>query len=1022
MPHLQHDALHEQLLADEAECVEGLLAGLPWDGERSARVHEGAVDLIRAVRAKPRKAGELEVYLQEYGLSTKEGQALMGLAEALLRTPDAATADALIRDRLGQIDWKDERKKRSFVVQASRLGLALSRGTLDSVLGRLGEPVVQAVMKRAMRVMGTQFVLGRTPEEAIKNARRLTKKGYRMSYDMLGEGARTAADAKRYFDSYCGATGDIGRNAMDPVNRPTISVKLSALHPRFEFSQDDRCAPLLIERLSYICHRAAEQNIGVTIDAEESYRLELTLQVLEGVVADPSLVGWDRFGMAVQAYHKRAIPLIERLIGLSRQYRRFIDVRLVKGAYWDTEIKRAQVLGLDEYPVYTRKANTDLSYLACAHRLLESRGFLYPMFATHNAHTVMAVLELAGDDRSRFEFQRLHGMGETLHDLVMERFEVPASVYAPVGAHEDLLAYLVRRLLENGANSSFVNRLFDDRFSADELARDPVEDARAHEQHRHPKIPLPRFMYGMHRINSRGIELADGVAVKELMQAVSKARKPSEAAPLIAGRAYREGVPQPVRNPARWRENIGGVWYAGSSHIEQAFRRSKMGFREWRRTSAEERAAALEKFADLLEENRALFIGLCVREGGKTIPDSLAEVREAADFCRYYAALGRKDFSRAGTILPGPTGEKNVYTLHGRGTFVCISPWNFPLAIFTGQIGAALMAGNAVIAKPAEQTSLVAMAAVQLMHRAGVPKDVLHLLPGDGRVGAAIVAHPRVAGVAFTGSTEVARAINLALAEKGGPIVPLIAETGGQNAMIVDSSALIERVIDDVLVSAFGSAGQRCSALRILLVQREIADRTIEMLKGAMRELRLGDPMHISTDVGPVIDEEAYAGLMAHFRNLEGFGELIARAPLPEDLQAQGHYFAPCAWELKDLEGLRHEVFGPVLHVMRYDRRHLDEMIDEINAKGYGLTFGMHTRIDSAWKHATTRMRAGNCYINRSMTGAVVGVQPFGGHGLSGTGPKAGGPHYLHRFATERVISIDTTASGGNASLVSLEE
>ncbi len=1012
----------KHLLQNESECVDTLLEYLDWQDDQSARVSERAAELVKGMRAAPRESGQMESYLQEFGLSTKEGQAIMGLAEALLRIPDAATANLLIADKLSRIDWTNERTSRDIVLLASRLGIALSRNTLASVFGRLGQPVIRAAMKRAMRMMGGQFVLGRTPEEAVKNARAYVKKDYRMSYDMLGEAARTREDAERYFNSYVHAVATIGRTAPEPVNRPTLSVKLSALHPRYAYAQADKCVPELSEKLLHICRRAAEQNIGVTVDAEESDRLSMSMDIIEAVISNKSLVGWDRFGMALQAYQKRALHVIDHLVHLSENYNRFIDVRLVKGAYWDTEIKRAQVMGLDNYPVFTRKANTDLSYLACARKLLDSRDYLYPMFATHNAHTVAAVIDLAGQDKTRMEFQRLHGMGEALHNLIMERFKLPSSVYAPVGLHEDLLPYLVRRLLENGASTSFVFKQFDDSLAPEELARDPVSDAQNHAERKHRQIPLPKRIYGYERDNAAGMELTDALSVDALYAQMDHASPLQEAAPLIAGKTYKDGVPDSVHNPAEWRTEIGKVWNADQKHIDLAFEKSREAFPVWNRTPAAERAEKLERYADLLEEHTAELIKLCILESGKTVPDALAEIREALDFCRYYAVEGRKLFKKRGTELIGPTGELNAYALEGRGCFVCISPWNFPLAIFTGQIVAALMAGNAVIAKPAEQTPLIAMTAVRLMHKAGIPKDVIQLLPGDGQIGADLVEYRDVAGVAFTGSIEAAKSINRALAEKEGPIAPLIAETGGLNAMIVDSSALTEQVVDDVIHSAFGSAGQRCSALRILMLQEEIADRTMHMLKGAMREICVGDPYELSTDVGPVIDEKAHAGLVKHFRNLEGFGRLIARANLPEELENKGHYFAPCAWELKDIDMIDREIFGPVLHVVRFARCDLDGMIDALNGKGYGLTFGMHSRIESEWRRVLSRVHAGNCYVNRGMTGAVVGVQPFGGHGLSGTGPKAGGPNTLQRFAIERSVSVNTTASGGNASLVSLEE
>lgn len=1009
------DALASILFADEKACVEALAAALPWDGARAARVRDRTVALVGDMRGGKRQAGEMETFLRAYGLNTEEGLALMGLAEALLRIPDGATADALIRDKVMSAEWAHKKEiGGDILTRISGLGLSAARKTLGSMLGRAAAPVIRESMKQSLQAMGRQFVLGQSIGEAAANAKAWREKGYVMSYDMLGEGARTEEDAAHYFAAYEAAIAHLG--AADASS--TVSVKLSALHSRYEEAQEDRCVPALTEKLLRLSQAAMAHGLGVTVDAEESWRLEISLRIFAGVAADPSLKGWDRLGLAVQAYQKRCFPLVDAVADMARLHGRRIEVRLVKGAYWDTEIKRAQVLGLPGYPVFTRKANTDLSYLACAHRMLQQKEAIYPMFATHNAQTAAAILDLAGGASDGFEFQRLHGMGQSLHDLLL-RDGSASRIYAPVGSHNELLPYLVRRLLENGANSSFVNRILDPDVPPETLAVDPVEAAMPCRAH--PGIPAPAALYG-DRKNSAGIELSDRGAAGELLHKMKTAALPEEAAPLIAGKTYKSGPAHELRNPSDTRSKTGQAWYAGPQEIEQAFASARKGFAAWSTTPSETRAAVLEKAADLLEERREALMALLVREAGKTIPDALAEVREAADFCRYYALHGREGFGEAGTRLHGPTGESNVLKLEGRGAFVCISPWNFPLAIFTGQIAAALMAGNAVIAKPAEQTPLIALMAVRLLHEAGVPVEALHLLPGDGATGAAIVQHKDVAGVAFTGGTDTARAINRTLAQKDGPIVPLIAETGGLNAMIADSSALPERLVDDAIVSAFGSAGQRCSALRLLLLQQDIADKVILMLRGAMGQMRLGNPGLLSTDVGPVIDEEAAAALSAHIRTLEKGATLLASAPLSADLSRTGHFFAPCAWEIPNLKGMDREVFGPVLHVLRYRAADLPALIEELNGKGYGLTFGMHTRIRAAHEDATARIRAGNCYVNRSMTGAVVGVQPFGGCGLSGTGPKAGGPFYLHRFATERVVTIDTTASGGNASLVSLEE
>lgn len=774
-----------------------------------------------------------------------------------------------------------------------------------------------------------------------------------------------------------------------------------------------------------LAEQASSHNISLFVDAEETERLEISLEIFEAVLQEKMLQGWDHFGLAVQAYGKRCYPLLEQIIELAKKYKRKIPVRLVKGAYWDSEVKKAQVNNFPDYPVFTRKANTDLSYLCCADLMLKNTKHLYPMFATHNAYTAAAVLELAAKNKVKpgelYEFQRLHGMGEALFDALLQGEGVAASIYAPVGPHKDLLPYLVRRLLENGANTSFVNKVLDKNVPVEDMLQDPVVAAKDHATKRHPNLVMPADLYKPSRGNSLGIDLNDAGAVKKVLQQISKFKPDYEAAPLIGGEAQKYGAQEDVLNPATG-EVVGKVWNTGPRRIETAFLRAQDGFDVWSKVPAAKRAEALNKIADLYETHMHELMAICVKEAGKTIPDALAEVREAVDFCRYYAAQGAVDFDEAGLSLPGPTGEDNTLKLEGRGIFVCISPWNFPLAIFTGQVVAALMAGNAVLAKPAEQTPLIAYKAVELMHEAGVSKNALQLLPGDGNIGALLVQHKNVGGVAFTGSTEVAREINKTLAGKDGPIVPLIAETGGQNAMLVDSSALPEQVVDDAILSAFGSAGQRCSALRVMFVQKDVADKISHMLAGAMQEIVLGDPAKLSTDIGPVIDDQALSILIRHHQGLEGFGRLIAQVPIDEKLRKKGTFFAPIAYEINNIYGLTREVFGPVLHLIRYEADEIDDVLDQINGTGYGLTLGVHSRIESFQQKVADKMRVGNVYVNRSMTGAVVGTQPFGGMGLSGTGPKAGGPHYLHRFATEKTISVNTTAAGGNTSLVMLEE
>lgn len=982
--------LSQLIYADEKECVESLLADLPWDAARSQRVHAQAKNIVDRVRSAKRKVGELESFLREYGLDTEEGLALMTLAEALLRIPDAPTAHALIRDKMKAADWlAAQGDTKDLMMKAAGFGLSLTRKTLDSAIGKLGEPVIRKAIVEALKMLGKQFVLGRTIEEAIKNAHAYEKKGYRLSYDMLGEGARTAEDATRYFNAYVNALNAVGAATHNGM-KSGISVKLSALHPRYSVAQEERCLPVMTERLRELAILAARHDIPLTVDAEEVDRLEISLKIIEAVAKEQQLQGWEGFGLAVQAYQKRCPAVIDRVIDIARSHNRRLQVRLVKGAYWDAEVKRAQVMGLSDYPVFTRKSNTDLSYIACARHLLDNRDVLYPMLATHNAHSVAAVMELAGNNRGGFEFQRLHGMGESLHDLVLADGMANVAVYAPCGSHEDLLPYLVRRLLENGANSNFVNQMLDEKVHTDVVVSDPVLAAQIHPLKRHKHIPLPANIFGEERKNSSGLDLSEDSVRLPLVKKI-------EAFDISS-------VPLSSCSP------------------EDAFNKTRSGFKSWAHTPASERAAALERYADLMEEHMTELMALCTKEAGKTLDDGVAEVREAVDFCRYYAQKGRADFDAAGTRLPGPTGESNVMTLHGRGIFVCISPWNFPLAIFTGQIAAALMAGNCVIAKPAEQTPRIAQYAINLMHKAGIPQDALVLVIGDGTTGAELVVHRDVAGVAFTGSTEVARLINRALAAKEGPIVPLIAETGGQNAMIIDSSALPEQIVDDVLVSAFGSAGQRCSALRVLYVQEDVADKIIHMLAGAMKERVVGSPLNYSSDIGPVIDAEALGQLQAHRDKLDRIGKFIAACPLAEQADNKAHFFAPVAYEIENIRQLEREVFGPVLHIIRYKAADIEKVIADINSTGYGLTFGLHTRIGSAIRNVTGSVEAGNLYVNRTMIGAVVGVQPFGGQGLSGTGPKAGGPHYLYRFATERVVSIDTTRQGGNATLVSLQE
>ena len=1035
----RREPIHALYRADEAACIEALAREIPLSAQDQEKIAHRASKLVAAVRETDRASGGIEGFLQEYGLSTQEGVMLMCLAEALLRIPDAETANRLIRDKLAAADWERHfGQSESLFVNASTWGLmltgriiALDPGTVRDVgdfLGRLaarsGEAVIREAMRQAMRILAGQFVMGRTIEEALERSAKAEAPALRYSFDMLGEAARTMADAERYAAAYRDAIAVVGTAAAgdELFTRPSMSVKLSALHARYEFSQRARVVRELVPVLTDLASGARTHEIALAIDAEGADRLDLSLDVFETVFASAGLDGWNGLGFVVQAYQKRAPAVIDWLAELARTSGRRIPVRLVKGAYWDTEIKRGQERGLDGYPVFTRKAATDVSYLACAARLLNARDALYPQFATHNAHTLAAVTVLAGEARD-IEFQRLHGMGEALYQAALgdRGLGVACRVYAPVGSHEDLLPYLVRRLLENGANTSFVNRISDLEAPVESLIADPVARWRGYTVKPHPAIPLPERLYGDERRNSLGLDLSDDAVLVPLARAMADADTGSwRAALLVAGETY-TGPTRPVFDPADHRRVVGEVVEAGADAIEAALDAAVKAAPGWEATPAGERAAILEHAADLLEQHKAALMARAIREAGKTIPDALSEVREAADFCRYYAARARESFA-VPVALPGPTGEANRIEWHGRGVFACISPWNFPLAIFTGQVSAALAAGNAVIAKPAEQTPLMADCVVRLLHEAGVPPAALHLLPGPGEtVGAALVDDPRIAGVAMTGSTETARLINRALARREGPIVPLIAETGGQNAMIVDSSALPEQVVGDAVQSAFNSAGQRCSALRVLFLQDEVADRILTMLTGAMAELNLGDPALLATDVGPVIDEAARATLSAHAERMEREGKLLFQLPVPDGLD-HGTFFAPRVFEIPRLDLLEREVFGPILHVVRYSAVALETAVESINRTGYGLTLGIHSRIDETAERVRRALRVGNTYVNRNMIGAVVGVQPFGGEGLSGTGPKAGGPHYLTRFATERTVSVNTAAMGGNPALLSLDD
>lgn len=1031
-------AISAAYLADESACVAAMLPLARQDDETARRVTRRARRLVEAVRDRRLSQGGIDAFMHEYDLTSREGVALMCLAEALLRIPDSATADQLIQDKLAEADWvRHLGHSHSLFVNASTWGLMLTGrmvkleqqdidnigGLLGKLVARSGEPAIRLALRQAMRIIGRQFVMGRTIEEALARSTEGENATFRYSFDMLGEAALSRADARRYYRDYVHAITVLSRqqgHGGDIFANAAVSLKLSALHPRYEFAQRGRVMSELLPVLTELALLAHQGGVSLTIDAEEAERLDLSLDLFEQLCRHEKLADWDGLGLAVQAYQKRALAVIRWLADLARRRKKPIAIRLVKGAYWDMEIKRAQERGLEGYPVFTRKVATDVSYLACAREILDAGDWFYPQFATHNAHTAASIIEMAGGVAARFEFQRLHGMGEALYAaLTGEAPEIPCRVYAPVGRHEALLPYLVRRLLENGANTSFVNRIVDEATPVERVIADPATEIERLQRLPHPRIPLPRNLYGDERRNSTGINLHDNLALTELaVQMEAAMARAWRACPVIDGEAV-EGEAEAVLDPANRERVVGQVVTSSGDGIRQALDSAAQAFADWSMAPVEARATSLERAAALLEAHRAELIALCVREGGRTVLDAAAEVREAVDYCRYYARVARALVGRP-RLLGGPAGERNSLHWAGRGIFACISPWNFPLAIFTGQVAAALAAGNTVIAKPAHQTPLVAALVVRLLHEAGVPGQVLHFLPGGGAdVGMKLVADARIAGVAFTGSTATARIINQALARRSGSIPVLIAETGGLNAMIVDSSALPEQVVTDVIQSAFNSAGQRCSALRVLFLQQDIAAPVLKLLKGAMDELVIGDPALLSTDMGPLIDAAARASLASHMARMDQAGSLLHELPVPEGLE-RGWFMAPRVYEIGDLACIRGEPFGPVLHVITYTASRLDEVITAVNQSGYGLTLGIHSRIEEKTRYIHARARVGNVYVNRNMIGAVVGIQPFGGEGLSGTGPKAGGPHYLHRFATERTLTVNLAAVGGDPDLLTL--
>lgn len=1030
------EKINQSYRMDETIRVDDLLSRIAFSEADKGRITHRAMALIAHVRRHPGDRTLLEDFMQRYALSTDEGIALMGLAESLLRIPDSATADALVVDKISHGHWDHNAEiDKKMVTTLSGWGLSLSEQVLhssDTTFGRLvkrmGVPVIRQAVMQAVKLLGGQFVSGRTLKEALDNSDSGDAKSYLHSFDMLGEGARTALKANEYFIQYQHAIETLGKAQAKKDKDKTlfakdsISVKLSALHPRYEEAQKALCLPVMIERVRELAVLAKTYDVMLTLDAEEADRLELSLDIFEAVFADDDLKDFQGFGLAVQAYQKRCPDVMAWLIALAHEHGKMIPVRLVKGAYWDSEIKKAQERGLSGYPVYTRKVNTDVSYLAVADQMLRAPHALYPQFATHNATTISAILELAArHNHTSFEFQRLHGMGEPLYEALSSKdlknllsgYVPPCRVYAPVGQYQELLPYLVRRLLENGANSSFVNHIYDERISPEKLARDPLSEAGTHTSKAHPSIPLPAHIFSERR-NSVTFDLSDRQDQAHIRRTLDHYKAHQwHAGPVFGKDHIAKQAARIVSNPAETNQKVGDVQDISPEAIDGVMSGLNKAWESWNKTSLDQRAAILHKMADQYEKHQDELLALCVYEAGKTIPDALAEIREAIDFCRYYAAQALLHL--APHPLPGPVGEQNILHHEGRGVWVCISPWNFPLAIFTGQIVAALVAGNCVAAKPAPQTCLIAARAVQLMYEAGLPDDVLALLPGDGEVGKALTAHKWVAGVAFTGSTATAWHIQRSLSDKQGPLVPFIAETGGQNAMIVDSSALPEQVVDDIVRSAFLSAGQRCSALRVLYVQDDIAPTVLNMLRGAMSELHMGNPADLATDIGPVIDEHAKARLNHHLDVMPMPLMEISKTP------SKGTFVTPTVLPLKKISDLTEEHFGPILHVIHFTAEQKPQIIDHINAYGYGLTLGIHSRIESFIHDVVQRARVGNVYVNRSMIGAVVGVQPFGGMGMSGTGPKAGGPDYLKRFAIEKTVTVNITAIGGNTILANLD-
>lgn len=1016
---MKYHNTHNNYFVDENEQIAKCIKIAELNEIARFNVSNRAYTLIKNIKANQ---GIIDLFMRQYDLSNQEGVTLMCLAEALLRIPDKTTTNEFIKDKIIPSNWyKHVGKSESFVVNTSTLALMLTRAILSSgynqdsrsglakIIQKSGEPLIREMLTKAMRMLGDHFIMAKDIETAITKSKKNTDLIY--SFDMLGESAYTAEDANRYYNQYKLAIIGLGQNKSNSNNIPSLSVKLSALHPRYEFTKKDQMISELLPKIHTLCTMAMSSDINLCIDAEEADRLAISLEIIKRLCNSPELSGWNGLGFAVQAYQKRALSIIDWSVDLAKNTSRKLMLRLVKGAYWDFEIKYAQEMGHVNYPVFTSKAATDVSYLACAKKMLEYAQYIYPCFATHNAHTISYILEYTKNANSDLEFQRLYGMGECLH----KNTNYPCRIYAPIGNHTELLPYLIRRLLENCTNGSFNNQLHVLQIS--DIIKDPILSVKSSTM-RNKKIPLPLNIFGNSRLNSKGLELENPLIAEKFLDSMKEFDKLWTATPILDGVSSKKNGTIEIHNPASIQAVVGYVSFSTAEDALLALSLAHEGFSQWQETTTETRATHLEKIANIYEDNMLKLVSILVKETGKVISDAVSEVREAVDFLRYYASQAKKALS-TWEDLPGVIGESNKIGFIGRGVFLCISPWNFPLAIFTGQIAAALVTGNTVLAKASEKASIIGFEAVKLMHEAGIPKSVLHLLLGDGAIiGNALLSDQRIAGVAFTGSIDTAHIINRNLAARDCGIAPLIAETGGVNAMIVDASALTEQVTKNVIASAFHSAGQRCSALRVLFLQEEIADKQITMIIGAMQELEIGDPSKLSTDVGPIIDNNALNALKKYIQNMDMDPRftLLERTKISSSLN--GHFFAPCLYTINSISQLKKEAFGPILHVVRYKKLDLDHIINEINATGYGLTFSIQSRINSTIKHITSKIKSGNIYVNRNQIGAVVESQPFGGCGLSGTGPKAGGPRYLHRFCTEQVVTVDTTAIGGNIDLL----